>query len=258
MNRTAFIERLFGLRGRPALVTGASSGIGRQLAIALARAGAPVVALARRADALDDVVAEIKAGGGEATALRADLANEPAGAIAEHAARPFGAIVTLINAAGVNLREPAEAVTHESWDETLALNLKVPFFLAQSLVKGMINAGGGSIVNFGSLQSYRAFENGLAYGASKGGVIQLTRAMAREWSAEGVRANAIVPGFFPTELTAPVFGDEAVSAAHARATAVGRNGALADLDGTAIFLAADASRYITGAAIPVDGGYLAT
>ncbi|MEM7696201.1 MAG: SDR family oxidoreductase [Pseudomonadota bacterium] len=254
---TAFLINLFSLEGRPALVTGASSGIGRRLALALAKAGAPVVAVARRADALKTLCEEIEGEGGRAAPLPADLSAGTCADVAAEAAKPFGPIRTLLNAAGVNLREPAADVTPESFEKTLDINLKTPFFLAKALVPGMVAAGGGSIINFGSLQSTRALQNGLAYGASKGGVMQLTRAMAREWSRDGVRANAIVPGFFPTELTAPVFRDDAVSAAHAAATAIGRNGALADLDGAAIFLAADASAYITGIGIPVDGGYLA-
>lgn len=251
------LAALFGLGDRPALVTGASSGIGRRLAGALARAGAPVVALARREAALAGLVAEIEAEGGRAAALAADLsAPTDWDALALAAAAPFGPPRILVNAAGINLRQAAADITEESWDATLDLNLKVPFFLAKALVPGMTAAGGGSIINIASLQSYRAFARGLAYGASKGGVAQLTRAMAREW-APAVRANAIAPGFFPTELTGPVFADAALAAHHAAATAMGRNGALEDLDGAAIFLAAPASAYVTGVVLPVDGGYLA-
>jgi NAD(P)-dependent dehydrogenase (short-subunit alcohol dehydrogenase family) len=127
----------------------------------------------------------------------------------------------LVNAAGVNLRQPADEVTPEGWNQTLHLNLSVPFFLAQALVPGMRKKGGGNIINIASLQSYRAFANGIAYGASKGGVAQLTRAMAEAWSSDGITANAIAPGFFSTELTAAVFEDEGLSARHAAATAVG-------------------------------------
>ena len=118
-------------------------------------------------------------------------------------------------------------------------------------------AGGGAIINVASLQSFRAFANSMPYGASKGGIIQLTRAMAEAWSRQGVRANAILPGFFPSELTQPVFGDPALAQKNAQATAIGRNGELADLDGAIVFLASKASAYITGQVLPVDGGYLA-
>lgn len=255
---TDFVHALFGLHGRPALVTGASSGIGRRMALTLARAGAPVVAVARREDALADAVREIEADGGTAAALAGDVVRDDPAALASRAAAVFGPVRVLVSAAGVNLRQSADDLTPESWDETLNVNLKVPFFLAKAVVPGMLAAGGGAIINIASLQSYRAMTNGLAYGASKGGIAQLTRAMAREWSGKGVRANAIAPGFFPTELTAPVFGDEKMAAHHAAATAMGRNGRLSDLDGTTVFLASDASAYVTGAVIPVDGGYLAT
>lgn len=251
-----YLQKVFGLDERPALVTGASSGIGRQMALALSRAGAPVVAVARREGALQDLVGEINSHGGQAAALKADVVEDDLAALCARAAAFFGPMRTLVNAAGVNLRQPASELTFESWDETLTLNLRTPFFLAKALVPDMIAMGGGAIINIASLQSFRAMAGGLAYGASKGGISQLTRAMAREWSANGVRANAIAPGFFPTELTAPVFADEALAAHHAAATAIGRNGALTDLDGITVFLAAEASAYITGAVIPVDGGYL--
>jgi NAD(P)-dependent dehydrogenase (short-subunit alcohol dehydrogenase family) len=255
---TDFLDDLFSLQGRVALVTGASSGIGRQMAATLARAGARIVCVARRDDALAALVAEIERDGGHAAALACDLAVPGAAeALGKAAAEAFGAPDILVNAAGINLREPADQVTEESWNRTLHLNLAVPFFLARALVPGMRRKGGGAIINIGSLQSYRAFANSVPYGASKGGVAQLTRAMAEAWSRDGIRANAILPGFFPTELTAPVYDDPALLARNAAATAIGRNGELADLDGITIFLAARASAYITGQIIAVDGGYLA-
>ncbi|MEM7430055.1 MAG: SDR family oxidoreductase, partial [Pseudomonadota bacterium] len=192
-------------------------------------------------------------------AFEADLSDvEDYDGLAAGVSASFGAPTILLNAAGVNFRQPADEITAESWNATLHLNLSVPFFLARALVSGMLKSGHGNIINIASLQSYRAFDRGMAYGASKGGVTQLTRAMAKEWSARGITANAIAPGFFPTELTAPVFGDDGLSAHHAAATAVGRNGEMADLDGTAVFLASQASAYVTGQVIGVDGGYLAT
>ena len=228
------------------------------MALTLARAGAKVVGAARRRDALDALVAEIAAAGGRASAVACDLAREDAiEPLAAEAARGFGPPTVLVNAAGINLRELPDAITWQSWNATLHVNLSVPFFLARALVPGMIAKGGGAIINIASLQSVRAFARGMAYGASKGGVAQLTRAMAEAWSSQGVRANAILPGFFPTELSAPVFDDPMLSQHHAQATAIGRNGALSDLDGATIFLASPASAYITGQSIAVDGGYLA-
>src|SRR3546814_764783 len=165
--------------------------------------------------------------------------------------------IFLVNAAGVNLREPPEAITPESWNRTLALNLTIPFFLARACLAGLRAKGEGRIINIASLQSARAFPGGMAYGASKGGVAQLTRAMAEAWSRDGITANAIAPGFFPTELTAAVFADDVRAAALAAQTASGRNGRLEDLDGTTVFLASAASAYVTGQIIYVDGGFTA-
>jgi NAD(P)-dependent dehydrogenase (short-subunit alcohol dehydrogenase family) len=252
------LNSLFDLTGKVALVTGASSGIGRRQAQALARAGASVVLLGRREEQLVSTVAEIEASAGKAAFLAADLADRDSLAgIANQAADPFGTIDILINAAGVNLRQPADKITLESWDETLNLNLAVPFFLARELVPGMQAKAWGRIINIASLQSSRAFANGLAYGASKGGIAQLTRAMAETWSAKGVNCNAIAPGFFPTGLTAPVYQNPDMLDKLAAQTAIGRNGELADLDGVTIFLAAAASDYITGQIIHLDGGFTA-
>ncbi len=249
---------LFDLDGKTALVTGASSGIGRRQALALARAGARVVLVGRRRDALTSARAEITEQGGEAAALVADLEQRDAlPGLAQGALASFGTIDILINAAGINLREPAGQITFDSWDRTINLNLTVPFFLAREFVPGMQQACWGRVINLASLQTARAFKNGLAYGASKGGVGQLTRAMAEAWSASGVTCNAIAPGFFPTELTQPVFASDALVTQLAAQTAIGRTGELADLDGLTVFLASSASDYLTGQVIFLDGGFSA-
>lgn len=255
---TNYVADLFSLNGRVALVTGASSGIGRHMALVLARAGAEVIAVARRAEALDDLVAQIGDLGGRAHALPGDLGERVEVArIADAAAKPFGAPDILINAAGLNPRQPPDDLAWDTWDQTLHINLSVPFFLAQALVPGMRARGMGNIINIASMQSWRAFKNGAPYGASKGGVVQLTRAMAEAWSPSGIVANALAPGFFPTELTQPVFDDPEISAHHAAMTAIGRNGEMPDLDGAVVFFASRASAYITGQVLPVDGGYSA-
>ena len=201
-------QERFSLAGRVACVTGASSGIGRMLATAFASAGAAVIGVARREDRLADWVREVEAEGGTAVACAADLSDaEGLPAAAERISDPHGAPDILVSAAGVNLREPADDITPESWQRTLEVNLSVPFFLAQAMVPAMRDKGWGRIINIASLQSARAFPNGLAYGASKGGVAQLTRAMAEAWSRFGIGCNALAPGFFPTELTAAVFED---------------------------------------------------
>jgi len=249
---------VFDLSGKVALVTGATSGIGRQQAIALAKAGADIVALGRRTDRLDGTIAEIVKAGGQGKALCADLTlTDSLDDLAIQATKQFGSIDILCNTAGVNLRQHADDVTLDSWRQTLDLNLAIPFFLAQKLVPGMRDKGWGRIINIASLQSTRAFTNGIAYGASKGGISQLTRAMAEAWSGDGINCNSIAPGFFPTELTAPVFDDNATIKSLAAKTAIGRNGELEDLDGVTVFLASNASDYITGQTIAVDGGFTA-
>ncbi len=249
------MSALFSVEGRVACVTGASSGIGRALATLLAEAGARVVGIARRADRLEDWRMEA---GGETAALAADLADPAAmKEVAARAAEPFGPPEILVNAAGINTRQAADAVTLEGWRTTLDLNLAVPFFLAQALVPGMRARGRGRIVNLASLQSSRAFPGGIAYGASKGGVAQLTRAMAEAWSRDAITANALAPGFFPTALTGPVFADPELAARHAAQTCIGRNGEMADLAGPALFLCSDASAYVTGQVLHVDGGFTA-
>ena len=250
---------LFDLTGRTALVTGASSGIGARMAHALAAAGADVILVARRADALKAKSEEIaRATGRRAAAVPCDvMADDAADVLASDVKAVLRDPDILVNAAGVNLRQPWEDITPETWRRTLTLNLEVPFFLARALVGPMIANGYGRIINIASLQSVRAFPNSMPYGASKGGIAQLTRAMAEAWSPHGVTANAIAPGFFKTELTAPVFENPELADKQAAATAIGRNGELEDLDGPTVFFASPASAYVTGQVIGVDGGYTA-
>lgn len=245
----------FSVAGRTACVTGASGGLGRQCADALAAAGAAVIGVARREAELADWAAS---GAGKRAYIAADLMDE-AGleALCDEIVAPFGTPDILVHAAGVNLRQPADEVTAEGWQQTLWLNLTVPFLLSQKLVPHMKQRRWGRIVNFASLQSSRAFPDGIAYGASKGGVAQMTRAMAEAWSADGINANALGPGFFPTELTAPVFDDAERRARNAAQTCIGRNGRLEDINGPLLFLCSPASDYVTGIVLMVDGGFTA-
>jgi len=256
---SALIDQ-FKLDGKNAVITGASSGIGRAMAGFLAEAGAHVVLVARRESELSAATDEIIANQGTAAFVAVDLGQRDL--LTEIAAQcsamtPSGGIDIVVNAAGLNLREPPDEVSLESWDATLNLNLAVPFFFTREFVPGMRSRNYGRVINIASLQSTRAFANGLPYGASKGGVCQLTRAMAEAWSRDGICCNALAPGFFPTELTAPVFDDPASSERFAQQTAIGRNGELADLAGVTVFFAAEASAYITGQTLAVDGGFTA-
>ena len=252
------VGALFSLADRVALVTGASSGIGQTIAEAYAAAGARVVLVARRAQELAAAREAIVAAGGQAEALSCDLADRDAlDRCAEAAPSFFGAPDILVNCAGVNIRKPMLELTADDWDRLMQVNLDAPFFLSQRLAPAMIARGWGRIVNIASLQSVRAFANSGAYGASKGGIMQLTRAQAEAWSAKGVNVNAIAPGFFATPLTRAVASDPVKWQANAARTFIGRNGELPDLAGTAIFLASRASDYVTGQTIFVDGGFSA-
>jgi NAD(P)-dependent dehydrogenase (short-subunit alcohol dehydrogenase family) len=255
-----FLDDLFSLEGKVALVTGGSSGIGRAMAAALARAGASVVLASRGEEGLKAAVAEVRAGGGRAAYAVADLSRvQSLPELAQTARSLFGPPDILVNAAGLNPRRPWTEVTPEIWQATLSLNLGTPFFLAKLLVPEMRARRFGRIINIASLQSIRAFPNGLPYGASKGGLMQLTRSMAEAWSADqsGITCNAVAPGFFRTGLTAPLFEDPKVIDALARQTIIGRNGLPEDLDGLTVFLASPASGYITGQTLFLDGGWSA-
>ena len=255
---TVSVHDLFSLAGKVALVTGASSGIGRAIATAYAEAGAAVVLVARRESQLRAATAAIEQEGGRAAHIVCDLANrEQLFDCAEHAALPFGVPDIVVNAAGINRRLAMQDVTADDWDAVLKINLDASFFLPQRLAPAMIAKGWGRIVNIASLQSVRSFPNCAPYGASKGAIMQLTRAQAEAWSRHSICVNAIAPGFFPTELTAAVVNDRERWNAMAAKTFIGRNGELSDLVGTAIFLASRASDYVTGQTIFVDGGFTA-
>jgi gluconate 5-dehydrogenase len=258
MNAAMDPSALFRLHGRRALVTGGNSGIGEAMAQALGAAGAQVLLVARRAAELEAAAARLRDAGIDAQWIAADLvAVDALRAAAAEAEQRLGGVDILVNAAGVNLRQPFTDVTPETWHTQLALHLGAPFFLTQALAPGMSARGWGRVINIASLQSHRAFPNSAPYGAGKGGVVQLTRAIAQAWGRQGITCNAIGPGFFPTALTAPVFADETLAGRHAEATCLGRNGALADLHGATVFLASDASAYVTGQTLMVDGGYTA-
>jgi gluconate 5-dehydrogenase len=252
------VTALFNLQGRQALVTGGSRGIGAAIAYALGKAGAKLI-LAATGKGLAEAADKMRSDGIDvARTLAADLASHDGIKKLADAARDGGEpIDILVNCAGVNLREPFAEITPQSWDTQMQMHLAAPFFLTQALAPGMKQRGWGRIINIASLQSYRAFANSVPYGAAKGGIVQLTRAIAEEWSRHGITCNAIGPGMFPTQLTSPVFNDKNLAQKHAEQTAVGRNGVMADLYGLAVFLASNASAYITGQTIMLDGGYTA-
>lgn len=252
------LDPLFDLTGHVAVITGGNSGIGKAIAHALGSQGASLVLMARRQAELTAACAEMRDNGIAASGVAVDLSDRDALKQAcIDAASPYGAPDILVNCSGINIRRPFPELSDEDWDATIAVNLAAPFFMTRALAPAMKANSWGRIINIASLQSVRAFNNSGPYGASKGGVMQLTRATAEYWSAFGVTCNAIAPGFFNTPLTAAVFGDAARAQKNADATMIGRNGELPDLYGTAIFLASNASAYLTGQTLFVDGGFSA-
>ncbi|MFC9974598.1 SDR family NAD(P)-dependent oxidoreductase [Spirillospora sp. NPDC127200] len=252
----AYLSELFGLDGRTAVVTGGSSGIGRAIAGALARAGASVVVVARRRAELADTVAELEAHGCRAASVSADLSDrEAVRAAAEAAAEPFGEPDILVNSAGINLRPPMPEIDDAVWDTTMAVNLEAPFLLSQRYAPGMAERGYGRLIHVSSQQAFRAFVTSGAYGVSKAGLEGLARSQAEQWSRHGVTANTLVPGFVLTPLNARLQDDHERIRALAERTMVGRNGLPGDFASAAVFLAGPGSAYVTGQSLFVDGGF---
>ncbi|BBE71934.1 SDR family NAD(P)-dependent oxidoreductase [Oharaeibacter diazotrophicus] len=249
---------LFDLSGRKALVTGASRGIGRAIALALAGAGADVAVSARRAEDLSETVAAITALGRRTTAVAMDVRDVAAcRAGVDAAAAALGGLDILVNNAGTEDVRPSLDVDEELWERIVDTNLKGAFFCAQAAARIMAGAGGGAIVNLCSLTSYVGIPTAVPYGSSKSGLLGMTRGLATEWAAAGIRVNAIAPGYFRTAMTDRFYEDEAWSAGMLAKIPQRRFGDLDDLAGVAVFLASRASAYVTGECIAVDGGYLA-
>lgn len=249
------MEANFQVRGRVAVVTGGSSGIGLRFVQAYLDAGAKVIAVSRTSGPLTDLaIDQVR----QLVHIPADLSDIASiEKLPQQLVDVFGQVDILVNAAGVNPRKNSDNLGLDEWNMTLNLNLTAPYILAQGLAKGMRQRGWGRVINIASLQSERAFPNGIAYGATKGGVAQLTRAMAEEWSRDGVGVNAIGPGFFPTALTQRVFENSDLVDQLAAQTCIGRNGSLDDLVGPLMFLSSPASDYVTGQILYVDGGFTA-
>ncbi|MFB8140441.1 SDR family NAD(P)-dependent oxidoreductase [Streptomyces parvus] len=256
MSAQTYISELFSLEGRVAVVTGGSSGIGRAITGALARAGASVVVVARREAELRATVEELTAEGCRAARVSADLSTSEGVRVgAEEAAAAFGEPDILVNCAGINLRPPMTELGEDVWDTTMAVNLKAPFLLGQRFGPGMAERGYGRIIHVTSQQAHRAFVSSGAYGVSKGGLESLTRSQAEAWSPHGVTVNSLVPGFVLTPLNARLQSDPEKVASLAERTLVGRNGLAEDFAGAAVFLAGRSSAYVTGQSVFVDGGF---
>jgi len=244
---------VFSLDGRVALVTGGSSGIGLAMARAMKDAGAAVVLLARDAQRVHAAASEMGA-----HAVSADLSDRAALKRAADAVVGLaGEPDILVNSAAINPRPPLDELSEEVWDRTLDANLTAPFLLGQRFGPAMAARGWGRIINLASQQAIRAYGNSGAYGVSKGGVVSLTRSQAEAWSPRGVCCNAVAPGVVRTPMTEAAMAAPDVADAYAARTLIGRNGTPDDFAGVAVFLASDASAYVTGQLICVDGGFSA-
>ncbi|MEO6142879.1 MAG: SDR family oxidoreductase [Dermatophilaceae bacterium] len=256
MTSQAYLSELFALDGCVAAVTGGSSGIGRAIAGALARAGASVVVAARDRDNLAATVGELEANGCQATWVSGDLSTrEGVRSVVEEVVESFGEPDILVNCAGVNLRPPMNELSEDVWDTTIAVNLEAPYLLGQRFGPRMAERGFGRIIHITSQQAHRAFVQSGAYGVSKGALESLARSQAEAWSPYGVTCNTLVPGFVMTPLNARLSSDSEKVAALAARTMIGRNGLAEDFAGAAVFLASRASAYVTGQTIFVDGGF---
>ncbi|TDD45585.1 SDR family oxidoreductase [Nonomuraea terrae] len=247
-----YLSALFSLRGRRALVTGGSSGIGYAMAEAIGRAGAEVVLVARRPAELDEAVARLRGHGVTASRISADLGvRDDVRRVCETA----GEIDILVNDAGNNIRKPMAELTDDDYERTLAVNLTAPYLLGRHHGPRMAAREWGRIINVGSQQSISAFGDSGVYGAAKAAVAGLTRSQAEAWSARGVCVNTIMPGFVLTPLTAPAQAVPGRVDAMAARHMAKRNGVPEDFVGAAVFLASDASAFVTGQMLFVDGGF---
>jgi meso-butanediol dehydrogenase/(S,S)-butanediol dehydrogenase/diacetyl reductase len=250
------------LAGKAAIITGGGTGIGRAIALAFAREGAKVGLAGRRRQKLEEVAQEVRNAGGEALAIVCDVTNsDDSRSASEQAERTFGRLNVLVNNAGVLSVSTVETITEEDWDRVMKTNLKGPFLMSRAVLPAMRRAGGGAIVNLGSVLGLVAIKDRAAYCASKGGVTLLTKAMALDHARDNIRVNCICPSVVETPLVHEIFsGSEEARKAHQARVAtlpLGRFGQPEDVAALAVFLASEESSWMTGTAIPLDGGLTA-
>jgi NAD(P)-dependent dehydrogenase (short-subunit alcohol dehydrogenase family) len=248
-------RELFDLSGQAAIVTGASRGLGQQMARALAKAGADLVITSRDPSHLSTFEAEIKANGRRALALQLDVRNlESIKNMVKAADAFYGRLDILVNNAGCNVRKPALDVTWEDWNLILDTNLRGSFFVAQEVARRMVSRGYGRIINVGSVTSVAGYAGLGPYGASRGGIRQLTMSLADDWGKHGITVNCLAPGWFCTEQNKVLYENKEWFEYLCDRIPLKRPGELRDLDAAVVFLAAESSRYITGQTLLVDGG----
>jgi 2-deoxy-D-gluconate 3-dehydrogenase len=252
------MKQPFDLTGRVAVVTGGNGGIGLGMAKGLGSAGASVVVAARNRAKGEGAVAELEALGAKAAYLEVDVADEASvDAMIEAAAELWGRLDILVNNAGTSIRKPAQDMTLDEWHRVIDTNLTSVFLASRAAYPHFKAQGAGKIINTGSMMSIFGSPVAAAYAASKGGVLQLTKSLAAAWASDNIQVNAILPGWIETDLTSPIW-QHTLPDLHQRISSripAGKWGTGDDHAGVAVFLASSASDYITGAAIPVDGGY---
>ncbi|MDB5608590.1 MAG: 2-deoxy-D-gluconate 3-dehydrogenase [Bradyrhizobium sp.] len=251
-------QQLFDLSGKVAIVTGGNGGIGLGMARGLAEAGADIAIVGRNEAKSNAAITELRQGGAaKAISVVADVTDKAAVAdMVERVRRELGRIDILVNNAGINIRKPPHALSLEEWDSVIKTNLTSAFLCSQTVHPAMKAAGGGKIINIGSMMSIFGASFAPAYAASKGGIVQFTRSCAVAWAADNIQANAVLPGWIDTDLTRRA--RQEIDGLHDKVlarTPAARWGAIADFAGIVVFLSSPASDFVTGTAIPVDGGF---
>jgi NAD(P)-dependent dehydrogenase (short-subunit alcohol dehydrogenase family) len=248
-------DKLFDLSGRVAIVTGTSRGLGQTFARALARAGADLVLTSRNRATLSQFESEMRALGRRAISLDLEVRNlDSIQKMVAAAEKEFGRVDILVNNAGCNVRKPALDVTWDDWNLILDTNLRGSFFVAQAVAKGMVKRRYGRIINIGSVTSVAGYAGLGAYGASRGGIRQLTMSLADDWGPDGITVNCLAPGWFKTDQNKALYESQEWVEYLSDRIPVKRPGRPEDLESTVVFLAAESSRYVTGQTLLVDGG----